>query len=204
MGVPHSAGRRGAPSRSLKPATARCPCPGRPVDYALEQDNVWAISLQQLLAWMQNPIPASEITPEKLGCGNPGGAAPAPTAGTAALARTTARAPVPMTRTAAPVPMTRTARPAPTTSATAAPAPMTSTAAPALPDGIVDGSTRRFEKDWAVTACDLGSACGSTTAPRGAFHPYPSSFIPHCPTSSYLCSTSPACALPLHMQTMLS
>ncbi|PSC73088.1 Polysaccharide deacetylase domain-containing [Micractinium conductrix] len=47
-------------------------------DYALSQPNVYFVTMRQLLAWMQNPVPASQITPASLGCGTPGGAGGTP------------------------------------------------------------------------------------------------------------------------------
>lgn len=147
-GCSHSAGRRGAPSRSLKPATARCPCPGRPVDYALEQDNVWAISLQQLLAWMQNPIPASEITPEKLGCGNPGGAGPSADGGHGSSSTDDgAGASADDTHSSASADDTHSGASA-DDKRNSSPSADDKHSSPSAADGIVDGSTRRFEKDW--------------------------------------------------------
>ncbi|KAL4422675.1 hypothetical protein ABPG75_008872 [Micractinium tetrahymenae] len=45
-------------------------------DYALPKPNVYFITIRQLLAWMQNPIPADQLTPLALGCGTPRGAGP--------------------------------------------------------------------------------------------------------------------------------
>ncbi|EFN58774.1 hypothetical protein CHLNCDRAFT_140524 [Chlorella variabilis] len=45
-------------------------------DYALTKPHTYFVTMRQLLAWMENPIPADELTPESLGCGNPGGAGP--------------------------------------------------------------------------------------------------------------------------------
>ena len=47
--------------------------PPRPADYTLTKPNVYYPTIRQLLAWMQNPVPASQLTPEALGCGNKGG-----------------------------------------------------------------------------------------------------------------------------------
>lgn len=47
------------------------------VEYALAKPDVWFITMRQLIAWMQNPVPVDELTPEVLGCGNIGGAGPA-------------------------------------------------------------------------------------------------------------------------------
>ncbi|KAI7844630.1 hypothetical protein COHA_001720 [Chlorella ohadii] len=44
------------------------------VDYALAQPDTYLVSIRQLLAWMQHPVPADQLTAERLGCGNPGGA----------------------------------------------------------------------------------------------------------------------------------
>ncbi|KAL4421045.1 hypothetical protein ABPG77_007520 [Micractinium sp. CCAP 211/92] len=44
------------------------------VGYALSKPNTYLVTIRQLLAWMENPVPASQLTPEILGCGNPGGA----------------------------------------------------------------------------------------------------------------------------------
>lgn len=52
-----------------------CPYP-LPADYALTKPHTYFVTMRQLLAWMENPIPADELTPESLGCGNPGGAGP--------------------------------------------------------------------------------------------------------------------------------
>lgn len=44
------------------------------VEYALSKPNTYLVTIRQLLAWMENPVPADQLTPEVLGCGNPGGA----------------------------------------------------------------------------------------------------------------------------------
>ncbi|KAL4427129.1 hypothetical protein ABPG77_001133 [Micractinium sp. CCAP 211/92] len=62
------------------------------IQYVLSKPNTYFVTVQQLLAWMANPIPASEITPEKLGCGQKGGL---PAAGTAAKGPTTMPSPAP-------------------------------------------------------------------------------------------------------------
>lgn len=45
-----------------------------PAEYALKKPHVYFVTMRQLLAWMENPIPADQLTAENLGCGNPGGA----------------------------------------------------------------------------------------------------------------------------------
>ncbi|KAL4448990.1 hypothetical protein ABPG77_007707 [Micractinium sp. CCAP 211/92] len=45
-------------------------------DYALSKPDVYFVTVRQLLAWMQKPIPAEKLTPLTLGCGNAGGAGP--------------------------------------------------------------------------------------------------------------------------------
>lgn len=40
------------------------------------KEHVYFITMRQLLAWMQAPIAAEQLTPAKLGCGNAGGAGP--------------------------------------------------------------------------------------------------------------------------------
>lgn len=57
---------------------APCPAGLSPADYALSKPDVYFVTIRQLLAWMQNPIPADQLTPLALGCGNPGGAGPDP------------------------------------------------------------------------------------------------------------------------------
>lgn len=42
-------------------------------DYTLSKPNVYYVTMRQLLAWVQNPVPASQLTPEMLGCGQKGG-----------------------------------------------------------------------------------------------------------------------------------
>lgn len=44
------------------------------VDYTRELPDVYFVTFRQLLAWMQNPVGADQLTPEALGCGLPGGA----------------------------------------------------------------------------------------------------------------------------------
>ncbi|EFN55781.1 hypothetical protein CHLNCDRAFT_145232 [Chlorella variabilis] len=44
------------------------------IDYTLTLPDVHYVTIRQLLAWMQNPVPKDQLTPEMLGCGNPGGA----------------------------------------------------------------------------------------------------------------------------------
>lgn len=46
----------------------------RPAEYALSKPHTYFATMRQLLAWMQNPVPAAELTPSMLGCGSPGGA----------------------------------------------------------------------------------------------------------------------------------
>ncbi|KAL4424966.1 hypothetical protein ABPG77_002851 [Micractinium sp. CCAP 211/92] len=55
-------------------------------DYALSKPDVYFVTMRQLIAWIKNPTPADELTPQALGCGNPGGAGPA-AAGPAAARR---------------------------------------------------------------------------------------------------------------------
>lgn len=43
-------------------------------DEVSQREGVYFITIRQLLAWMSNPIPLQQLTPEALGCGNPGGA----------------------------------------------------------------------------------------------------------------------------------
>ncbi|EFN51596.1 hypothetical protein CHLNCDRAFT_139978 [Chlorella variabilis] len=54
--------------------------------------NVYMVTIRQLLAWMQNPVPADQLTPEALGCGLPGGA---PGTGGASGGRTDTASPPP-------------------------------------------------------------------------------------------------------------
>lgn len=42
-------------------------------DYALSKPDTVFVTIRQLIAWMQHPVPASELTPETLGCGSAGG-----------------------------------------------------------------------------------------------------------------------------------
>ncbi|EFN52367.1 hypothetical protein CHLNCDRAFT_138796 [Chlorella variabilis] len=44
------------------------------IDEVSQREGVYFITIRQLLAWMSNPIPLQQLTPEALGCGNPGGA----------------------------------------------------------------------------------------------------------------------------------
>ncbi|PRW55946.1 polysaccharide deacetylase [Chlorella sorokiniana] len=46
------------------------------LDFALSQPNTYAVTMRQLLAYLENPVPADELSPEALGCGQPGGAGP--------------------------------------------------------------------------------------------------------------------------------
>ncbi|KAI7844629.1 hypothetical protein COHA_001719 [Chlorella ohadii] len=64
------------------------------VDYALAQPDTYLVSIRQLLAWMQNPVPADQLTAERLGCGNPGGA-PGSADGSSSSSSTTAAAAAP-------------------------------------------------------------------------------------------------------------
>lgn len=43
------------------------------IDYTLTKPDVYYVTVRQLLAWMENPVPKDQLTPEALGCGNPGG-----------------------------------------------------------------------------------------------------------------------------------
>lgn len=43
------------------------------IDYAASKPDVYFVTMRQLLGWMQNPVPADELSPEQLGCGNKGG-----------------------------------------------------------------------------------------------------------------------------------
>ena len=38
--------------------------------------DVYLVTIRQLLAWMEAPIPTDQLTPALLGCGNVGGAGP--------------------------------------------------------------------------------------------------------------------------------
>lgn len=44
-----------------------------PADYTLTKPNVYYVTMRQLLAWVQNPVPASQLTAEMVGCGQQGG-----------------------------------------------------------------------------------------------------------------------------------
>lgn len=44
------------------------------VDYARSKPDVYFVTMRQLLEWMQAPLPIGLLTPDKLGCGNAGGA----------------------------------------------------------------------------------------------------------------------------------
>ncbi|KAL4420561.1 hypothetical protein ABPG75_010217 [Micractinium tetrahymenae] len=85
------------------------------VSYALSKPHVYFITMQQLLGWMQNPTPASKLTPAALGCGLAGGAAPAGSAANASVA------PSPAPATASPA-SNGTASPIPAVTNTSAPA----------------------------------------------------------------------------------
>lgn len=70
----------GAERRSLRLRSCRhrahaCPTTPAPpaADYAASKPNVWFVTYHQLIAWMNNPVPASQLTPELLGCGVVGG-----------------------------------------------------------------------------------------------------------------------------------
>lgn len=56
-----------------KPASDSQPNTSRLADYTLAKPNVYYVTMRQLLAWVQNPVPASQLTPEMLGCGQKGG-----------------------------------------------------------------------------------------------------------------------------------
>jgi hypothetical protein len=43
-------------------------------EYALSQPDVYFVTVRQLIAWMEDPVPADQLTPQRLGCGNAGGA----------------------------------------------------------------------------------------------------------------------------------
>lgn len=42
-------------------------------EYALSKPDVVFVTFRQLIAWLQHPVPSSQLTPKLLGCGNPGG-----------------------------------------------------------------------------------------------------------------------------------
>lgn len=44
--------------------------------YVLKKPDVYFVTMQQLVAWLKDPVPAERITPAVLGCGNVGGAGP--------------------------------------------------------------------------------------------------------------------------------
>ncbi|KAL4448993.1 hypothetical protein ABPG77_007710 [Micractinium sp. CCAP 211/92] len=44
--------------------------------YVLKRPDVYFVTMRQLVAWMENPVPAEQITPAVLGCGNIGGEGP--------------------------------------------------------------------------------------------------------------------------------
>lgn len=47
---------------------------GHPLaDYVAPKQDVWFVTMRQLVAWMKNPVPADQLTPEMLGCGFEGG-----------------------------------------------------------------------------------------------------------------------------------
>ncbi|PRW60004.1 polysaccharide deacetylase [Chlorella sorokiniana] len=64
------------------------------VDYALQQQDTYLVSIRQMLGWLQNPVSADQLTAERLGCGNPGGA-PGSADSSSSAAATPAAAPAP-------------------------------------------------------------------------------------------------------------
>lgn len=48
--------------------------PSRIADYVQSKPHAYFVTMRQLLAWMQRPVPAGQLTPAALGCGQPGGA----------------------------------------------------------------------------------------------------------------------------------
>lgn len=59
------------PSNPLLPSHAPLAAPAA---YALAHDDTYAVSIRQMINWMQNPVPADQLTKQLLGCGNKGGA----------------------------------------------------------------------------------------------------------------------------------
>ncbi|PRW57176.1 Lipoyl mitochondrial [Chlorella sorokiniana] len=57
------------------------------IDEVSKRPGVFFVSMRQLLAWMEDPVPLDQLTPEALGCGNEGGA---PGAGSSAAKPATA------------------------------------------------------------------------------------------------------------------
>lgn len=60
-----------SPTQARPPLT--CPAPPAPADYALAKPQVVFVTFRQLIAWLQHPVPYTQLTPKMLGCGNPGG-----------------------------------------------------------------------------------------------------------------------------------
>lgn len=57
----------------------RSPRPCRPqhvADFALSHPHTYAVTMRQLIAYLQNPVPVEQLAPVALGCGRPGGAGP--------------------------------------------------------------------------------------------------------------------------------
>lgn len=68
------------PSCPSCPPSDAAPAAATPADFALAQPHTYAITMRQLIAYLQHPVPAEQLTPAALGCGRPGGAGPDPSA----------------------------------------------------------------------------------------------------------------------------
>ncbi|PRW05840.1 hypothetical protein C2E21_9462 [Chlorella sorokiniana] len=75
-------------------------------DYALAKPNTYFITIRQLLAWMQNPVPAEQLTPALLGCGMPGGSGPVAAAASPSSAPSSAPSPSSAAEASSPSPAT--------------------------------------------------------------------------------------------------
>jgi hypothetical protein len=75
-------------------------------DYALSKPNTYFITIRQLLAWMQNPVPAEQLTPALLGCGMPGGSGPVAAAASPSSAPSSAPSPSSAVEASSPSPAT--------------------------------------------------------------------------------------------------
>jgi hypothetical protein len=57
---------------------AGAPFAHRHADYTLEKGDVYWVTMAQLLAWMKNPVPASQLRKSKAMCAPPQAAQPTP------------------------------------------------------------------------------------------------------------------------------
>ena len=147
------------------------PIPDPAAEYVLAKPGVYFVTMRQLIEYMQNPVPADQITPQTLGSGNAGGAGPVG----ARLSAAALKPPPPAERAgvqpalAGPQPVLPRPSPSPSPALALAPPPSSS---PALGSSSSAANTTELLK-WAISVANakvrgsglLLPGCGCSAVP---------------------------------------